>query len=164
VVADGKVFVVGEEGLVGAEELAYAGGVMDGGVEVGVVGDVDGFDEGGSGYGVEGGFGLVAVRGGGMEEGGEDLAELGPSFWTEGHEDVQSWGPAGGVEGAREEVGFGAGVQVEEMDAYGYAEVLLAFELEGSVGEVGKGEVGGRIVGGGEPALMGGNNSRGHAA
>lgn len=43
VVADGDVFVVGEERLVGAEDLAYAGGVVDGGVEVGVVGDVDGF-------------------------------------------------------------------------------------------------------------------------
>ena len=40
-VADGDVFVVGEEWLVGAEELADARGVVDGGVEVGVVGDVD---------------------------------------------------------------------------------------------------------------------------
>ena len=55
-------------------------------------------------------------------------------------------------------------MEIEEMSADGDAEMLLAFELEGSVGEVGKGEVGGRIVGGGEPALMGGNNSRGHAA
>jgi len=45
VVADGDVFVVGEQGLVGAEELADVGGVVERGVEVSVVGDVDGLGE-----------------------------------------------------------------------------------------------------------------------
>jgi len=62
VVADGDVFVVGEERLIGAEETAYPGGVVDGGVEVGVVGDVDGLEEGGASDGVEGGFGGLAAR------------------------------------------------------------------------------------------------------
>jgi hypothetical protein len=62
VVADGDVFVVGKERLVGAEETAYPGGVVDGGVEVGVVGDVDGLEQGGASDGVEGGFGGLATR------------------------------------------------------------------------------------------------------
>jgi hypothetical protein len=62
VVADGDVFVVGKERLVGAEETAYPGGVVDGGVEVGVVGDVDGLEESGASDGVEGGFGGLATR------------------------------------------------------------------------------------------------------
>jgi hypothetical protein len=62
-VADGNVFVVGEKRLIGAEELAYPGGMVDGGVEVGVVGSVDGFDEAGPDDGVEGFLGcLPAVR------------------------------------------------------------------------------------------------------
>ena len=44
-VPDGDVLVVGEEGLVGAEHGADEGGVVDGGVEVGVVGDIDGFEK-----------------------------------------------------------------------------------------------------------------------
>ena len=56
VIADGDVFVVGEKRLVGAEELTYAVGVVDGGVEVGVVGDVDGLDEGSAGDGMERGL------------------------------------------------------------------------------------------------------------
>ena len=46
-VADGDPFVVWEEWLVGAEELADVGGVVDGGVEVGVVSDGDWFEEAG---------------------------------------------------------------------------------------------------------------------
>jgi hypothetical protein len=52
VIADGNVLVVGEKRLVGTEELADSGGVVDGGVEVGVVRDVDGLDQGCAGDGV----------------------------------------------------------------------------------------------------------------
>lgn len=52
VVADGNMFVVGEERLFGTEELAHTGGVINGGVEVGVVGNMDGSGEGGAGDGV----------------------------------------------------------------------------------------------------------------
>jgi hypothetical protein len=45
-------------------------------------------------------------------------------------------------------------VQVEEVGAYGYAEVLLAVCFEGSVREMGDGEVCGGVVGGGEPAFF----------
>jgi hypothetical protein len=63
VVADGDVLVVGEEGLVRAEELTDTGGVMDGGVKVGVVGDVNRLLEGRSSDGVQGGFGFFFVLG-----------------------------------------------------------------------------------------------------
>jgi hypothetical protein len=76
-VADGDVFVVGKEWLVGTEELADAGGVVDGGVEVGVVGDVNGFDECGSNDGVEGGLGGLTASGFrvGVEKTGEGFAK-----------------------------------------------------------------------------------------
>lgn len=60
-IADRDVFVVGEERLVGTEELADTSGVMDGSVEVSVVGDVDRFLESGSGNGVEGSSSLFFV-------------------------------------------------------------------------------------------------------
>ena len=142
-IADGNVFVVGQERLVGAEELADAGGVVDGGVEVGVVGDVDGFDERGAGDGVEGGFGCLSAvwfRGGwrrpvrvsrrSVQERGR-----GPSVGS-------GLGPGRLRQGWGEQIGCGAGVEVEQMSADGDAEVLLAFELEGSVGEMGQGKVG----------------------
>ena len=52
-----------------------------------------------------------------------------------------------------EQIGCGTGMEVEEMDADGDTEPLLAVKLEGSVGEVGKGKVRGGVVGFGEPAL-----------
>ena len=87
-VADGDVFVVGEKRLVGAEELADAGGVVDGGVEVGVVGDVDGFEESGAGDGVEGGFGCLSAGwfDVGVQESGEGFTEQRPGAMAEGHE------------------------------------------------------------------------------
>ena len=104
VIADGDVFVVGEKRLVGAEELTYAVGVVDGGVEVGVVGDVDGFFEGRSGDGVEGGFGFFLVLGlcVGVEEGGEGLAEESPGLVALGHERIEGWGLAGLGQGWRD--------------------------------------------------------------
>ena len=62
-VADREVFVVGKERLVRAEELADARGVVDRGVEVGVVGDVDGLDEGSAGDGMERGLGGLTAGG-----------------------------------------------------------------------------------------------------
>jgi hypothetical protein len=44
-VSDGDVLVVGEQGLVGTEEKTNASGMVDGGVEVGVIGDIDGLEE-----------------------------------------------------------------------------------------------------------------------
>jgi len=164
VVADGKVLVVGEEGLVGAEELADSGGVVDRGVEVGVVGDVDGFDQRGSGDGVEGGFGLFSVRRGCREEVGHGVAEERPGLGAEGHQGVEHRGLAGSLEGGREKIGFGAGVEVEEVGSDGNAEVLPVFDLEGSVGEVGEGEVGRRVVRAREPASRHGDGRLCHAA
>jgi len=164
VVADGKVLVVGEEGLVGAEELADAGGVVDRGVEVGVVGDVDGICQRGSGDGVEGSFGFFPVRRGCGEEVGHGVAEERPGLGAEGHQGVEHRGLAGGLEGGREEIGFGAGMEVEEMGSDRNAEVLPVFNLKGSVGEMGEGEVGGGIVGAGEPASRYGDKWFRHGA
>ena len=55
----------------------------------------------------------------------------------------------------RQEIGFGGGVQVEEVGSDGDAEVLLASGSEGAEGEMSQGEVGGRVIGVGEPALVG---------
>ena len=142
-VADGDVFVVGEKWLVGTEELADAGGVVDGGVEVGVVGDVDGFGQGGSGDRVQGGFGcLSAVRLFVlMEERSERFAEECPGTMAEGQKWIQDWGLTGFDEACGEQAGLGAGMEVEEVSADCDAEMLLAFVIEGSVGEVCKGEV-----------------------
>ena len=98
VIADGDVFVVGKERIVGAEDAAYTGGVVDGGVEVGVVGDVGGLDEGRAGDGVESGFGGLAVSGSGisMEEFGEGFAEERPGARAEGHERVEDRSLTGG--------------------------------------------------------------------
>jgi hypothetical protein len=127
---------------------------MDGGVEVGVVGDEDGFEEGRARYGVEDGFGLFAMKGVMGQEFGEGLTELSPCGGAEGHEGVEGWELADVFEFGWEKVCFGAGVQVEEVVADGYAEMLLVFDGEGAVGEVGKGEIRGWIIGFREPALM----------
>lgn len=60
VVADGEVSPVGEQGVFGvAEHLADVGGVLDAGVEVGVVANPDGQEHAGIGHGHEG----VGVKG-----------------------------------------------------------------------------------------------------
>jgi hypothetical protein len=164
VVADGDVLVVGQERLVGTEETAYAGGVMDGGVEVGVVGDVDGVEEGCTRDGVKGRFSGTATAGfrADVKEGGEGFAEERPGAWAESHERVEDGSLTDGGETGWDEAGVGAGVEIEQVGADGDAEVLLAFALKGAVGEVGQGEAVCRIIGCGEPTLMGGGSSLGH--
>ena len=153
-VADRDVFVVGQERLVGTEELAYAGGVVDGGVEVGVVGDVDGLDERGSSDGVQGGFGSLSAGWGfvGVEERREGLAQECPGAVAEGHERVEGGGLAGFDEGRRKQAGLGAGVKVEEMSSDGDAEMLLALQLDGSVWQMSEREVSGGAICFEEPA------------
>jgi hypothetical protein len=135
-IADRDVFVVGEERLVGTEELADAGGVVDGGVEVGVVGDVDGFDESRTGDGVEGRFGCLPAAGFnvGGEQAGEGFAEQGPGAMAQRQEWVEGGRLAHAYEGWGKQTGGGAGVEVKEMRPDGDAEMLFAFEFEGSVG------------------------------
>ena len=62
---------------------------------------------------------------------------------------------AGGYESWWKQARSGTGVEVEKVDSNGDAEVLLAFELEGSIGEVREGEICCWIVGFREPALVG---------
>ena len=166
VVADGNVFVVGEKRLFGTEELADAGGVVDGGVEVGVVGDVNGLDQGGPGDGVEGGFGCLSAVGlfVGVEERGEGFAEERPGTMAERQKRIEDRSLAGFDKGWRKQAGRGAGVEVEEVSADGDAEMLLAFVVEGSVGQVGEGEVCGGFIGFREPALVGRGVWFGHGA
>ena len=156
-VADGQVFVVGEERLVGAKELADASGVVDGGVEVGVVGDVDGSAEGRSCNGVEGGLGCFsAVRFFvGVEERSEGFAEECPGAMAERHKRIEDGSLAGFDQGWGEQAGGCAGVEIEEVGADGDTEVLAVFDFEGSVGEMGEREICRGFVGFGEPALVG---------
>jgi hypothetical protein len=73
---------------------------------------------------------------------------------AERHQRIERWSLTDFDERGREEVRSGAGVEVEEMGSDGDTEMLLAFVLEGSVGEMSEGEVCGGLVGFGEPALM----------
>jgi hypothetical protein len=116
---------------------------------------VNGFDESGAGDGVEGGLGCLSAGwfDVGVQESGEGLAEQRPGAMPERHEGVECWELTGFDQGWREQVGRGAGMEVEEMDADGDTETLLAIELEGPVGQVGKGKVCGGVVGFGEPAF-----------
>jgi chloramphenicol 3-O-phosphotransferase len=75
VIADGHVFVVGEEWILRTEETADACGVMDGGVEVGVVGRFDGLEKGCRRLGRERGGNRIA--GGLVGEGIEQVHETG---------------------------------------------------------------------------------------
>jgi len=165
-VADRDVFVVGEEGLVGAEELADAGGVVDGGVEVGVVRYVDWLLEGRADDGVKGGFSLLTMLGTGIgvKEGGEFFAEESPSSLPLRHQEIERRGLAGGGQGWREQTGGGAGVKIEKVGADGNTEVLLIFDCEGAVGKMSQGEVRGGVVCVGEPALCGVGGLVGHGA
>jgi hypothetical protein len=164
VIADGNVFVVGEERLIGTKELADAGGVVDGGVEVGVVGDVDRSAESRSGDGVEGGFGCLPAVGFhvGVKEGDEGFAKERPGAMAERHDWIEDRSLTGFNQGMREEAGGRAGVEVEQVNADGDTEVLLAFVFEGAVGQVREGEVCGGFVGFREPALVGRGGSFGH--
>ena len=148
-VADGQVFVVGEKRLLGTKELADTGGVIDGGVEVGVVGDVDGLDQGRACDGVEGGFGglLAVTLFVSVEECSEGLAEKRPGAMAEGHEWIEDWRLTGFDQCGGKQAGGGTGVEVEEVSADGDAEMLLAFVFEGSVGQVREGEVCGGFIG-----------------
>jgi hypothetical protein len=124
VVADGDVFVVGKERIVGAEDTTYAGGVVDGGVEVSVIGDVGGLDEGRACDGVEGGFCDLAVRGfgAGVEEGGERFAD---GSLTDR------------CDARRQKSGFSTSVEIEEVGSYCDAESRLTVVFECAIGEVG---------------------------
>jgi hypothetical protein len=55
-------------------------------------------------------------------------------------------------------------VEVEEVSSDGDTEMLLAFVLEGSVGQVREWEICGGFIGFREPALMGRGGSFGHGA
>ena len=130
VVADGDVFVIGQERIIGTEETAYAGCVVNGSVEVGVVRNVNGFQEGRASDRVESGFGgLAASRFGiDVEESDEGFAEKRPGARAESHEWIEDGSLAGGGEAGRQESGGGAGVKIEQMGSDGGAEARLAVE------------------------------------
>jgi hypothetical protein len=115
---------------------------------------------------VESGFGcLSAVRlFVGVEERSEGFAEERPGTMAEREEWIENRSLTGFDQCWGEEAGVGAGVEVEEVSADGDAEMLLAFVIEGSVGQVGEGEVCGGFIGFREPALVGGGVWFGHGA
>ena len=166
VVADGDVFVVGEERSVGAIDFADAGSVVDGGVEVGVVGDEDGSAKGGAGDGVEGGFGCLSavrllVR---LEERSEGFAEECPGAMAERQKRIEDGSLTGFDQGWGEQAASGTRVEIEEVCADCDAEMLLAFVIEGSVRQVREWEVRCGFIGFGEPALIGCGGSSCHGA
>jgi hypothetical protein len=100
----------------------------------------------------------------GVEELSEGFAEERPGAMAEGHEWIEDRSLTGFDQGWGEQAGRGAGVEVEEVSADGDTEMLLAFVIEGSVGQVCEGKVCGRFIGFREPALMGRGVSFGHGA
>lgn len=155
-VTDGDMFVVGKQRLLGTEELTHARGVVEGGIEVGVVGDVNRFDESGAADGVKRSLGgLPAIwLDAGMEKGGEGFAEQRPGTMPERHERIESRGLAGFEQSRGKQIRRGACMEVEKVNTDGCTEMLLAFMLEGPVGQVRQWEVGCWIIGFGKPALM----------
>jgi hypothetical protein len=166
VITDRNVFVIGEKRLVGTKELADAGSMVDGGVEVGVIGDVDWLSESRAGDGMESGFGCLSTVGFrvGVKERGEGFAEERPGAMAQRHDWIEDRSLRGFDQGSREKTGCGAGVEVEKVSADGDAEMLLALVFEGSIGQVREREVRCGFVGFREPALLGRGGSFCHEA
>ena len=158
--------VVGEKRLVGAEELAYIRGVVNGGVEVGVVFGNDGLVEDGARHGEHQRgdetllFGISIGAGlDGLEEAKKMLAESGPCDWAAAHERVEVRSDAGGLDACREiaeEMVVLEVVEVEDECADAYAQmrrrVWRVVGHEGAVWKRLQGEADGGFVGGADPA------------
>jgi hypothetical protein len=156
-VSNGNVLIVREKRLVGAKEMADTRGVVDRSVEVGVVGDVDRFDEGGAGDRVEGRLGCLSTARlfVSLQDTSECLAKKCPGLMAERHERVERWSLTGFDQSRGQQVGHGAGMEVEEMNADSDAQVLLTFKLEGPEWQMREGEIGGGLIGFGKPASSG---------
>ena len=76
-----------------------------------------------------------------VKERGEGLAEECPGAMPERQKWVEDRSLTGFDERCWKEAGRGAGMEVEEVSADGDAEMMLAFVIEGSVGEMCEGEV-----------------------
>jgi hypothetical protein len=98
---------------------------------------------------VESGFGCLSAVGlfVGVEERRQRFAEESPGAMAERQKRIEYRSLTGFDQSWREQAGCGAGVQVEQVNPDGDAEVLLAFVFEGSVGQVREGEVCGGFIG-----------------
>ena len=163
-IPDREPGVVREQGLVGAKELAYIRGVMDGGVEVGVVFGRDGLVEdrlrlGKHERGDEALLVGVAVGAGfdSDEEVGKALSKSGPCLRSTAHKGVQCRRGAGSLEVARERVEQVVSlelVQVENERADANAKVgrRVRYDGEGAEWERLQREAAVGLVGGADPA------------
>ena len=155
-IADGNPFVVGQERLVGAEELADVCGVVDGSVEVGVVEDCDGFEEVGLRSWNQYWFDDVAL-GVISEQADQSCAKRTPRFATAAHQRVQIWRKAGGRDlftQFRKKAGVAEAMKIENEATDGYAEVCGFSAGEGAVGKALQREADSRVVGGVDPGLL----------
>ena len=102
-ITDWDVHVVGQQRVFRAEETADARGVMDGGVEVGVVRWIDGLEEGGDLPGNKGGADGIARRliGCGVQQVHEAGAQGGMSQASASDERIKRGQLEGGVKGGR---------------------------------------------------------------
>mmetsp|Transcript_4941 Transcript_4941/g.17802 ORF Transcript_4941/g.17802 Transcript_4941/m.17802 type:complete len:315 (+) Transcript_4941:3963-4907(+) len=140
VVADGHPLVVGQQRVVRAKQAADGTGMVDAGVEVGVVADVAGQRELGLGLGQE-----LLHRGALFERVEQPVAQCAALAAGAGHQRV--------------EVGDAPGGQVEDLVADADADtpgLQRAGTAEAAERQVLQREVGGRVVGRGHPGTGGG--------
>ena len=160
VIADGHIFVVGKQRILRPEEPAYIRGVMDRGVEVGVVADPCRLEHGGFRHGEQMGRHRPLMIGRMRMAGPEEVAEQGtqrrPALRPACHEWVQRSGGTGlsGLRGKRrQQARVAAAPEVQYLVANGYADGGLPCTLEDPKGQVLDGECATRTIGRGYPAL-----------
>ena len=119
--------------------MAHASGVIDGGVKVGVVRDVNRFDESGARDRVQSSLGRLSTvwRGVSAEERGKSLAQRSPVPVTERQKWIEGWRLASSNQSWGQQIGGCTSMEIEEMGADGDTEMLLAFQLEGTIGQMG---------------------------
>jgi len=153
VVADWHVLVVGQERIVGSKELADAGGVMDGCVEVSVVGRVNGLEE--RCFVARGQCGADGIAGrfvgGCVQEGGETSSQRRVHGWFAGHEGVEGLCFAGCQDRGRQslkEASALAFVKVEDEGADADGDAAVAMRAgENAIRKALQGKAAGWVIG-----------------
>ncbi len=108
-IADGNVLVVGQQRIVGAEQFADIGGVMDADVEIGVVRDARGQVQRGFGHRHQQRFDLRALGRAFGQERGDTAAQRAARAGTQGQQGIERFAGsgAGGVQRIAFEQGRG---------------------------------------------------------
>ena len=99
VVADRHPFIVGQQRVVRTEELAHRGGVVDGGIEVGVVTNGGRHIVAGLGLRHQAGRQFGLVRRAGAQQARKRKAQRRPGCRGQGHQGIERAAAAGGVGG-----------------------------------------------------------------